>query len=86
MVHRDLKPANVLLAVNEHAAPASTALAGAACSFNDIIPKITDFGLAKRTGTDGDLSKSGMVMGTPAYMAPEQAAGKVRATGPAADV
>jgi formylglycine-generating enzyme required for sulfatase activity len=50
-------------------------------------PKITDFGLAKRIDDEArDVSKSGAVMGTASYMAPEQAAGKVRDTGPAADV
>ncbi len=53
----------------------------------DGTPKITDFGLAKRIdGEARDVSKSGAIMGTAAYMAPEQAAGKVRDTGPAADV
>jgi formylglycine-generating enzyme required for sulfatase activity len=51
------------------------------------VPKITDFGLAKRIDAEArDVSQSGAVMGTAAYMAPEQAAGKVRDTGPAADV
>src|SRR5262249_15188785 len=49
-------------------------------------PKITDFGLAKRLDAGGrDVSQSGAVMGTAQYMAPEQAAGKVRDTGPSAD-
>jgi WD40 repeat protein len=53
----------------------------------DGTPKITDFGLAKRLGAEGrDVSRSGAIMGTAQYMAPEQAAGKVRDTGPAADV
>src|SRR5690348_10574989 len=51
------------------------------------VVKITDFGLAKRIDAEArDVSQSGAIMGTASYMAPEQAAGKVRDTGPAADV
>jgi serine/threonine protein kinase len=51
------------------------------------VPKITDFGLAKRIDAEArDVSRTGAILGTAAYMAPEQAAGKVRDTGPAADV
>lgn len=49
-------------------------------------PRITDFGLAKRTDRAGDLSVDGQVLGTPGYMAPEQAAGDVERSGPAADI
>ena len=51
---------------------------------SDFSPKVTDFGLAKRRASD--LTKSQAVLGTPAYMAPEQAGGKAKFVGPAADV
>jgi WD40 repeat protein len=52
----------------------------------DGIPKITDFGLAKAAGGDSGLTGTGEVLGTPSYMAPEQAGGRAREAGPAADV
>ncbi len=52
----------------------------------DGVPKITDFGLAKRLDIDSSLSKTGEVLGTPSYMAPEQATGKTGEVGPAVDV
>jgi serine/threonine protein kinase/WD40 repeat protein len=78
VVHRDLKPANILL-------QGSLAKAGSQSAQPLPIPKVTDFGIAKR-GTGKDLTLTGMVMGTPAYMAPEMAAGKAKFVGPAADI
>ena len=50
------------------------------------VPKITDFGLAKRLESDSRQTETGQIMGTPSYMAPEQASGHTKDVGPAADV
>jgi serine/threonine protein kinase len=73
VIHRDLKPANVLLA--------ASGLPSAARG----VPRITDFGLAKRVGHDAALTASDQIVGTPSYMAPEQANSK-KDVGPGADI
>jgi len=70
VLHRDLKPSNILLSP-------------------DGLPKIADFGLAKLEGQlkdDDGVSMTGVVLGTPSYMAPEQAAGDTKRIGPGADI
>lgn len=77
ILHRDLKPNNVLL----FPAPASAALA----TF-PFVPRIVDFGLARLAEEDLEATGTSAVIGTPLYMAPEQATGRNDEIGPAADI
>ena len=109
VIHRDLKPSNVLLqGQRRHSADlhstvkqpdgahSSDGAAGPAAGATDgeLVPRITDFGLAKLTAdmttqpgeTVGTVTQTGAVLGTPNYMAPEQASGKTKEIGPAADI
>src|SRR5262249_47282458 len=83
VIHRDLKPANILLALP---APGSESASRVDFSSIAMVPKISDFGLAKRVGDSSGPTRSGAVMGTPSYMAPEQAAGKGRESDRTTDV
>jgi len=94
VIHRDLKPANVLL---ENVPETSTELSPspkdaaredepARGASRDLRPRITDFGLAKRIQDDDGLTATGQILGTPSFMAPEQATGDSAAIGPASDI
>jgi WD40 repeat protein len=90
-IHRDLKPANVLLHPKSEIrnpkpekAPID-ARSDVGFRISDFEPKITDFGIAKDQDDQRKLTKTGAVMGTPSYMAPEQARGEA-AIGPATDI
>jgi serine/threonine protein kinase len=89
ILHRDLKPSNILLVRGERPTAAETETVNdspRAFASEVGIPKIADFGLAKRMNEDAGLTKTGDVLGTPAYMAPEQASGVVSQLGPGVDV
>ncbi len=67
VVHRDLKPSNILLRGGSGESPGP---------LSAVTPLITDFGLAKREKGDATLTEDGRIVGTPAYMPPEQARGQ----------
>lgn len=76
VIHRDLKPSNVML-TSDRATP---------CELEDYTPRLTDFGLARLLDPTTRLTGSSLVIGTPLYMAPEQAECRFDDIGPRTDV
>ena len=76
VLHRDLKPSNILLEpLEEPQFPGFR-----------FKPKVTDFGLGIRLEESHDLTRTGMLLGTSQYMAPEQAVGDAKSIGVASDI
>lgn len=73
LIHRDIKPANVLL--EPHPADAA-----------GVVPRLTDFGLARDLQAEQTSTRTGEVLGTVRYMSPEQATGDAGSQGAATDV
>ncbi|MDZ4819020.1 MAG: serine/threonine-protein kinase [Planctomycetota bacterium] len=76
ILHRDIKPANILLE------PQGESFDGS----QSFVPRLSDFGLAKRLDASTDSDQPRAILGTPRYMAPEQAAGNESEIGVHSDV
>lgn len=101
ILHRDLKPSNLLIeSTPDHAAAETFRRANGsdstidsakvgAQSLAELAPsrlRIADFGLARQISADSHVTRTGQIVGTPAYMAPEQASGMVQRPGPGVDI
>src|SRR5436190_659870 len=85
IIHRDLKPGNVLLQKVDPL-PATKPMGAVQLRGQWFVPKLTDFGLARAAESQRQLTVTGVAIGTPVFMAPEQAQGKKSQIGPPTDV
>lgn len=83
LIHRDIKPGNILLSGGKKPEREEKVLPST--YFHGVVPKITDFGLAKRLDEISDQARTQGVVGTPSYMSPEQAHPAMGRIGPASD-
>ena len=94
VVHRDLKPSNIMLEKNEATATTGTGSSSQGTGSStasvsgslDYQPRLLDFGLALREEGEVTVTVAGQVLGTPAYMSPEQARGEGHSVDGRADV
>jgi serine/threonine protein kinase len=87
LVHRDLKPSNILLEVQEKGdTPGASSEHAVSLGPSRLVPRVTDFGLARLLEAVPDHTRTGAVLGTPHYMAPEQAEGRNLEVGRPTDV
>lgn len=83
ILHRNLKPASILLKDTKERKREDKS--SSVASFTEFVPKITDFGLARRP-VEGDAADVELQGGLPYYLSPEQAWGRAKDIGPATDV
>jgi serine/threonine protein kinase len=86
VIHRDLKPANIMLAGSSSGSSLLQPKEQPSAIQSTYTPVVMDFGLAKDLSSERELSVSGIAMGTPAYMPPEQVRGQAAAIVPCSDV